>query len=280
MKFRPFVWLALSLTALALAGCGGCGDPGGPGGKDGGHDSGSGGGGGGTGGGGGGGSGGGGGGGGGGDLDAGVCNVLPATLRDFKGYAEAGGHPDFEHFIGTVPGLVKDALGVDGKPDYASAGATTVTTSKAAFDQWYRDTPGVNLTIPLSLTLIDLGGGQMGYDSSSFFPLDGQGFGNTPGEAHNFHFTTEIHASFVYKGGEVFTFRGDDDVWVFINGRLALDLGGVHSALEGTVDFNAKAAQLGLATGGTYSFDVFHAERHTNESNFRMQTSIQCFTIN
>ncbi|GMU63116.1 MAG: hypothetical protein AMXMBFR34_48790 [Myxococcaceae bacterium] len=66
-------------------------------------------------------------------------------------------------------------------------------------------------------------------------------------------------------------------MWVFVNRKLALDLGGVHGAESGTVDFDALAPSLGLTVGQTYPFDVFHAERHTTESNFRIETSIECF---
>ncbi len=64
---------------------------------------------------------------------------------------------------------------------------------------------------------------------NSFYPLTGKGFGNTAA-AKNYHFTTELRYFFQYKGGETLSFTGDDDVWVFVNGRLAVDIGGVHQA--------------------------------------------------
>ena len=72
----------------------------------------------------------------------------------------------------------------------------------------------------------------------------------------------------------MFTFRGDDDLWLFVNGQLALDLGGLHPALEGSVVMDS----LGLVPGETYPMDIFHAERRTNASNFRIVTNIECFT--
>ncbi len=211
------------------------------------------------------------GGGAGGSTDAGTpCTDLVAIVRDFHKT-----HPDFESFNGTAEkGLVQSALGADHKPVHAAPGPTTQTTGPANFAQWYNDVPGVNQRFTVPLPLTPAAGGTFIFDSAAFFPLDGKGFGEE-GNPHNFHFTTELHTSFKYKGGEAFTFRGDDDVWVFVNKKLALDLGGLHQALEGTIRFD----ELGLTVGQTYPLDVFHAERHTVESNFRIQTSIDCFLV-
>lgn len=209
-----------------------------------------------------------------GDGNAPACGQLTAVLRDFR-----ADHPDFEHHTGGELGLVARALGPDHKPVFAHAGATTTVASPSSFDQWYRDTTGVNLRYEVPLPLTQNPPGTFVFDDQTFFPLDGTGWPNSEIYGHNFLFTTELHSSFTYRGGERFAFDGDDDLFVFVNNQLALDLGGVHVAQGGSVDFDAAAATLGLVKGQVYPLDVFHAERHTDQSHFHMETTIECLII-
>ncbi|MCB9707185.1 MAG: fibro-slime domain-containing protein [Myxococcales bacterium] len=221
-------------------------------------------------------------------LDGGDANDFDARIPENDGGDECEGlfavvyrdfkteHPDFEGAVASERGIVLPALGADKKPVFNEAGSFQTVESRVTFDQWYRDVAGTNTAIDAQLRLTKEAGGWV-YDSHAFFPIDEHGFGNET-NPHNFHFTMELHSSFSYGGGEVFTFRGDDDLFLFINGKLAIDVGGVHGAEEATADMDALASQLGIAVGNTYSFDLFFAERHTDQSNFRIETSISCFT--
>ncbi|CAA6818517.1 MAG: Unknown protein [uncultured Sulfurovum sp.] len=209
--------------------------------------------------------------------------TLSGTLRDFK-----SSHPDFElyaefnnwNFAGLDYGMVQDQLDENRNPVFNNS--TKNSTTHNTFNQWYNDVSGVNQSMPYTITLekqnnvyvYDSETNPMGETSNvnyeGFFPLDNQLFGNE-GQEHNYHMTYEIHSQFTYQGGEIFTFSGDDDVWVFINNKLAVDIGGIHGKEEKSVNLD----NLDLVIGNTYNFDMFWAERQTVESNFKITTSIE-----
>jgi fibro-slime domain-containing protein len=225
-------------------------------------------------------------------------SILEVTYRDFNEQ-----HPDFEGpFLGDEVRLqlVQARLDTEGKPVFRdSIGCPwsqqdptqcadwkpdkKVIESKETFDQWYRTVEGVNIEFEKKLPLTETppGSGVFVFESNEFFPLSpDEGFGPTPvngGQGRNYLFTTEIHLTFTYVAGQTFKFRGDDDLWIFINDRLALDLGSMHNPAEGVIDFDKQAAALGITPGSSYRMDVFHAERHTQVSSFRIETNISCF---
>ena len=108
-------------------------------------------------------------------------------------------------------------------------------------------------------------------DAEEYFPLDKYGQ-DPPGSGHNFSFCTELHTTFQYQSGLKFEFTGDDDVWVFINDELVIDLGGLHPA---STEFLNLDDLTGLQFGYTYNFDLFQCERHMDHSSSRMVTNIK-----
>jgi len=230
--------------------------------------------------------------------------VLPIIYRDFKPT-----HPQFEVDPGAggrTPGMVNTAIGTDGKPAYnttyngyslngakPASGTATLTTSaqiSSAFSQWYTNVDTINYpivsTLPLAYSSTDKA---YNFYSASFFPIDGQGFGNYTGYSHNYHFTSELRYWFAYAGDgtEKLEFKGDDDVWVFVNGQLVVDLGGIHGELTGTIQLQGAASQVctqsatngattcstinvPLTAGTVYEIALFQAERHVTGSNYKL----------
>jgi len=176
------------------------------------------------------------------------------------------------------------------------------------FNQWYVTDTAVNSLInreilsTLTLTETPAGSGSYQFKASGatqFFPLDGKGFNltGTPGfeaitNGHNFHFTSEARQWFLYDSSvtpaPLLSFSGDDDVWVFVNGKLAVDIGGIHGELTGSVELLGTTGQssctripansasctsnpgITLDPTGVNEIAVFQAERHVTQSNYTL----------
>jgi fibro-slime domain-containing protein len=199
---------------------------------------------------------------------------LRAIVRDFR-----ADWVDFEATgaSGNIDdrGVLARQLGPDGLPVWAKPGASLTISGQAAFDTWFRDVPGLNQATAIDLQLHESSSqpGLYVYENTSFFPIDGRLLGNE-GRSHNYHFTMMVATEFVYVGGETFTFEGDDDMWVFINRQLTIDLGGIHQSETASVSLDAEAGRLGIVPGGRYPLHFFFAERHTVSSNFTIRTTI------
>src|SRR5262249_10138055 len=158
--------------------------------------------------------------------------------------------PDFDNPLTKARldlDIVADVLGADGKPVYKNATGTSPTThGKKYFDWWYHDVAGANLRVDYPLPFVPNASGEYEYDSEGagvavvsdggikreFLPIDDDtdyatAFGNQ-GKPHNYSFTGELHTTFTYRGGESLRFRADDDLFVFIDRKLVVNLGGMH----------------------------------------------------
>lgn len=248
--------------------------------------------------------------------------MLPIVYRDFVGTqvnspVDTGPkHPDFQNF-GKITGQdcqeeVAATLNSRGKPSLLQA--NSCVKDAASFAQWYLSDNTINRTVVDTLTLTPVNGsaGTFEFSDESFFPLNGRGFNDPnnllehtrpeyPSGDSNFSFTSEIRYWFTYRGGEKLSFYGDDDLWVFINGHLAVNIPGLHysedrwiqlgpagggcdnmgcpAGVGGTGSYinNSPATSgtfdptlLGLTLGGVYEVAVFQAERQTGTSYFKL----------
>ena len=234
---------------------------------------------------------------------------VPVTFYDFHSDGsnpEFEKNPDAIGTTGTHRGMVAATLGPNGTPtlgptpywdcdiakwfvDWTPGDSTIPNYIPPAipatpgmyncsngFKKVNYDTAFKNVEIDTFLIFTYVPGSQGSYQfqSAAFFPLDGRGFGadetNTAWRNHNYSFSMKLHWQFTYVSGLTFQFAGDDDLWAFINNKLALDIGGIHNTTLGSLDVDT----LGLTPGNQYNFDLFYCERHATGSDIEITTNI------
>ncbi len=184
------------------------------------------------------------------------------------------------------PSIFNASLG-DTAGSYTGTANSGGISSAESFQKWFREVAGMNMSKPVTLALnreedsnvytFDDRYDPVYSQKGGFFPINNELWGNSPGQSKNYGFTFELATEFIYKPGtgQTFSFRGDDDVWVFINGKRVIDIGGVHSAVAQIVYLDRL---LNLNPNQTNSLRFFFAERHTTLSNFRIETTINLKT--
>lgn len=225
---------------------------------------------------------------------------VPVTFYDFHSNSS---NPEFEveHNSGLRYNMIADTLNANRKPvlgtkpffnyyihkwfepwkagDFTAPAYYNLSSDSFEIVTLDHDTAFKNIVIQDSIPFLHIGDGVYQFErsgesrTSEFFWLDGRGFGNEK-RSHNFSFTMELHTTFTYTKDLNFEFLGDDDVWAFINGKLAMDIGGIHNAEDGEIELDGIADSYGLLNGKKYAFDFFYAERHTSNSRIKITTNL------
>ncbi|GEM_PF-1941015 len=193
---------------------------------------------------------------------------------------------------GLITGMVQPRLDAEGRPVFKPIKYDTLDTfdiinwnpagDPAAYTgcqgcgwwnqniaSWWRPGPGVVITKD-SLTFKHKGDNVYEYLNRSFFPAG----------AGNYGFAVHMQRKFKYVSAgtktQIFSFAGDDDAFVFLNGNLVMDLGGIHNPRFAFFVLGTEADRYGIKEGDDVTIDFFQAERMPSGSQAIISTSVPC----
>lgn len=129
--------------------------------------------------------------------------------------------------------------------------------------------------------VIDGNGEERAKAGQNFFPLDNVSRSEESDNNHNYFFGMRYDVTFKigdYVGPLNYTFTGDDDLWVVLDGQhIVIDLGGIHQAAEKTVDLwdyvKGEDGEI-IDKEKEHTLTILYMERGAYESNCQMEFTL------